>query len=731
VTKRLMTAVTSAAAVALLVTTWSTPGTAAANIPPGRKLALLVGINDYMNPEVVAERPDVVPWKDGEPWPKLNGCLNDIRDLATALEREWGFKSGDIKILRDGQATRQAVVTAFEQHLIGQAKPGDIVVFAFSGHGMQVADNPQHSGNLRRDERDGLDEVLVTAESRGAADYVHCIRDDLLADLIARVNSESVVVITDSCHSGTVTRAPGQVRGRGYGGDPAWLPTDSVGPGAPGQPASDSPSGFGESGERTAAGYVHMSAASSEEPARETAGPDRGDTNGVFTKALLGALAQARASDQLSYHSVMDTARVLVAEMNPWQHPQLEGDKHRAVFGETQVAPRAFVHARIVSLAEGTVTLDQGYLYGLTPGSRLCAYPPTMTTASPGETKPLCQAVVTSVEPFSCTARIEGDSTTLSETELKQARWWETEHKFSAKQVVVQVEGFGSPPTAGKLADALKAIPFVSLAQPLPTGGESNWDVLIRPVAGKQNDTIRLDLPGERSIGTLDIGSAGFAQGLRNELRGVYIRKAVLALAAASPALPGDRDFQVTIRDRDGLELVTAGDAIVLHRGDIFSVYVNNTTGTGYYVSVLDVKDKGGAIAVWPPPGAPDQDGFVPGSASTIHVASSASIPPVATALPGALFRAKELGSDVLMVVATRQLVDFRLLLQHIGETGSREGFAARGMNTQIGQTFADIAEAVGLTDRLLSSTRDFAYYSEAPDWLVRTAPLTVLPATK
>ena len=98
--------------------------------PTRRKLALLIGINTY--PEsVVGEALD-------NSSPALQGCITD-----TALQREllihrFGFQPADIVTLTNEKATRQGIVDAFDQHLRGQAEPGDIVVLHFSGYGSQL-----------------------------------------------------------------------------------------------------------------------------------------------------------------------------------------------------------------------------------------------------------------------------------------------------------------------------------------------------------------------------------------------------------------------------------------------------------------------------------------------------------------------------------------------------------------------------------------------------------------
>ncbi|MDP8964651.1 MAG: caspase family protein, partial [Cyanobacteriota bacterium] len=63
-----------------------------------RKLALLVGINTY------SDAP-------------LNGCVTDVYLQQQLLIHRFGFNPKDILILTDGQATRQGILTAFEEHL--------------------------------------------------------------------------------------------------------------------------------------------------------------------------------------------------------------------------------------------------------------------------------------------------------------------------------------------------------------------------------------------------------------------------------------------------------------------------------------------------------------------------------------------------------------------------------------------------------------------------------------
>jgi hypothetical protein len=162
-----------------------------------RKLALLVGINQY---------------KDAP----LQGCVTDVNLQQQLLIHRFGFNPKDILILTDEQATRQGILNAFEEHLIKQAKPGDVVVYHFSGHGSQVSDPDC-------DTSDCLNSTFVPIDSSLATGYtnqggvVQDIMGHTLFLLMTALRTENVTVVLDSCHSGGGTRGNFRVRSRSGG----------------------------------------------------------------------------------------------------------------------------------------------------------------------------------------------------------------------------------------------------------------------------------------------------------------------------------------------------------------------------------------------------------------------------------------------------------------------------------------------------------------------------------
>jgi hypothetical protein len=82
------------------------------------------------------------------------------------------------------------------QRVIGDAKYGDVVVITYSGHGTWVPDSDG-------DEPDRRDEALCPWDVREKGPLL----DDNLFEIFSeRERGVRLVMISDSCHSGTVAR---------------------------------------------------------------------------------------------------------------------------------------------------------------------------------------------------------------------------------------------------------------------------------------------------------------------------------------------------------------------------------------------------------------------------------------------------------------------------------------------------------------------------------------------
>jgi len=140
--------------------------------------ALIVNLSQYSDPRA-----------------NLSGIENDIPLMKEVLDK-LSFKPTQIKTLSNAQATRKGILEGVEGWLIAGVKPEDRVVVYYNGHGGQVKD-------VSGDEADGCDEVLIPY------DLDNPILDDEIQVLLQRIPAEQVLVILDSCFSGTATKAKG------------------------------------------------------------------------------------------------------------------------------------------------------------------------------------------------------------------------------------------------------------------------------------------------------------------------------------------------------------------------------------------------------------------------------------------------------------------------------------------------------------------------------------------
>ncbi|CDN16302.1 hypothetical protein RintRC_4308 [Richelia intracellularis] len=147
--------------------------------PSPRKFALLVGINKY-----------------SQNYP-LGGCVTDVELQTELLVHRFGFSSSNILALTDEQASRDFIEDAFLEHLVKQAKSGDVVVFHFSGYGCQVETKMPFPG---------LKNALVTVANTGnKEDY---LLEDTLQLLVRSLATNRVTMVLDSSYSNTSNQLP-------------------------------------------------------------------------------------------------------------------------------------------------------------------------------------------------------------------------------------------------------------------------------------------------------------------------------------------------------------------------------------------------------------------------------------------------------------------------------------------------------------------------------------------
>ncbi len=156
------------------------------NPPTARKLALLVGVNQY--PKSI---------------PDLKGCVTDVELYADLLIHRFGFAPSDVLILTDKVATRSNIEAAFTTHLSEQARPGDIVVFQFSGYSCLVRARQAAEGGIFTQAL-GEQPALVPADGlisnvvAGEPYVFNGIYEDTLFLLLRTLLTDQVTTILDT-----------------------------------------------------------------------------------------------------------------------------------------------------------------------------------------------------------------------------------------------------------------------------------------------------------------------------------------------------------------------------------------------------------------------------------------------------------------------------------------------------------------------------------------------------
>ncbi len=332
--------------------------------------ALLIGINEYVAV------------------PDLRGALNDIELVRGILIDRFGFAASDIEMIVDDDATREGILLGLDR-LAERTNPGDIVYLHYSGHGSQVAD-------FDGDEADGRDETLIAQDGRTPG--VPDITDDELGDKLAAIPAETLVVVLDSCHSGTATRSLGALS---VGTDllgglrPRFVPADD---------RLDLYRGLRRDGTRTrsvvplaTSGHVLLTGAAFNEEALD--GPVDSKLHGLFSYALAQTLRRSApdATPSQVFSQVGREFERIRAQLSlrKMPNPQLEAEADRLeapLFPAPSTPAPGAPPADLARLAwvgaspsgAGRARLARGFAEGATLGALWAIYPPGETRFEPG-----------------------------------------------------------------------------------------------------------------------------------------------------------------------------------------------------------------------------------------------------------------------------------------------------------------------------------------------------------
>jgi hypothetical protein len=153
--------------------------------PARRKLALLIGINQYPERAI-----DPILAQDIT----LKGCLTDVELQRQLLVHRFGFQPVDIVTLTNQQATRAGILEAIDQHLVQQAQGDEVVLLHFSGYGSQVRVEGAASD---------IQSAWVTVDSHLPSEEKPALADLLEREIIARLQPLATPNLTTVIDAGS------------------------------------------------------------------------------------------------------------------------------------------------------------------------------------------------------------------------------------------------------------------------------------------------------------------------------------------------------------------------------------------------------------------------------------------------------------------------------------------------------------------------------------------------
>jgi hypothetical protein len=432
-----------------------------------QKRALVVAIGNY---------PSATRWK------RLNS-LKDLQYVKQALLLN-GFKRKDIDTLVNQYATKKAMVNALNG-LCKKAQAGDIIYFHFSGHGQQIQDNNE-------EEVDGYDEALIPYDAKGYwddRDYhgENHFRDDLLEEMLNKIRAKvgakgSVLVVIDACHSGTITRGGGIVRGIDKPCQSASYSNElKLKLGSDRKAEQGMLENIGGSKSK----LIAISACSPNQMNREM-----NDANGLSVGSLSYAFAKAITALPVgsSYSLLFEKIKAIIQNEHPDQIPMIEGNEGMEVFGgnyvpmqETIVLQRGIGNDDYKT-DDTTFYINRGLLYNLNTGTALSIY-------QLGEKDAVAKAVIIEANSFK--------SICVADRPLKKGIAYEVKidkinySSFSASFMIVNKTNNPSklPIIEKQLTKKLASIPYLSKS--------SNADFTIAIETVDNNTLVSLVEPGD------------------------------------------------------------------------------------------------------------------------------------------------------------------------------------------------------------------------------------------
>ena len=388
-------------------------------------------------------------YKEGSGWSELSSNSDLI--LMKETFKNQGFLATNILTISESNATKKGIVAKVGM-LINLAQKGDKIVIHFSGHGQQLQD-------LNGDEKDGFDEALVPydAPSEIKGDYQgenHIIDDEIndwINQLKAKIGSKGhLLLILDSCHSGTASR--GICRARG--GKSALIFNDKY---LKIKPIEFLYSDFYEDKiiSRQDAKFVMFTGAAASQQNHQIK-LESGKQIGSLSYSVAVAFQKLSKGD--SYEKVFSDVRNVMHNKRLAQTPTIEGDKNVEVFDGDIVVQEPYFHVKkIVEGGKKIIKLTKGQLSYVFEGAKFDFLP---KGSQPNKSiKPLARGRVIEANNFESIIELEEGNLLEKENEI----WgFQTEQAFGNNTVGVRFGEFNSQTLRKNLEEELNTKKLIS-----------------------------------------------------------------------------------------------------------------------------------------------------------------------------------------------------------------------------------------------------------------------------
>jgi uncharacterized caspase-like protein len=155
----------------------------AGTVRVANRWAVVVGVGEYDNRAI----------------PRLRFAARDAEAMYSYLTTHGGYPKENVVLLSDSTAQKPTLLNikrALGDFLARRAGRDDIVLIYFAGHGAPEVD----AGGI---EADGLSKYLIPRDGDPESLYTTALPMDEIQRIFARVQAERIVMLLDTCYSGT------------------------------------------------------------------------------------------------------------------------------------------------------------------------------------------------------------------------------------------------------------------------------------------------------------------------------------------------------------------------------------------------------------------------------------------------------------------------------------------------------------------------------------------------